>query len=51
MFPKRYLEIVPSYSVPFKKKREEKKNKSKRTRVLIMRDFLATQVLSKFFKV
>jgi hypothetical protein len=50
MFPKRYLRIISSYSVPLKKrkkekkkrkKRERKKNESenKRTRVLIMRDF------------
>jgi hypothetical protein len=54
MFPKRYLGIIPSYSVPFKKrgKKSEKKNKeNKRTRVLIMRDFLATKILSNFFKV
>jgi hypothetical protein len=62
MFPKRYLGIIPSYSVPLKKKKKKrkkrekkrvrKKNESenKRTRVLIMR-FSATQVLSKFFKV
>jgi hypothetical protein len=51
MFPKRYLEIIPSYLVPLKKKKKEKKkkerervrkkneSKNKMTRVLIMRDF------------